>query len=342
MTEPIEKSIRILRPRPKPPTAILPLILLSSILSWFVIRYPTAAGEAALDGMLLAARRVLPTLFPFLVLSTILLRTGFAETLFALPSRAVSTLLGCSREGALALLIGCFCGFPVGGRLLSDLCAEQRISPSERNRLLPLANHPSFVFFCSTFGNGMLHSRKNGLLLYLSVLIATLTLGIATRHTESPLPKAPAKTAKKSISPSALLTESVRSSTFTALIASGFIIFFAVCSASAEGLLIALGLPKWFSLLLSGTFELSRGIQKAAEMMEYPASRLCGTILCGFFAGFGGLSAHLQVIATVEDRLPGGAEEHTCTLRSFVMWKFAEGGLSALIYFLLFRVGNPL
>ena len=342
MTEPIEKSIRILRPRPKPPTTILPLILLSSILSWFVIRYPTEAGEAALDGMLLAARRVLPALFPFLVLSAVLLRTGFAETLFALPSRAVSTLLGCSQEGALALLIGCFCGFPVGGRLLSDLCAEQRISPSERNRLLPLANHPSFVFFCSAVGSGMLHSRKNGLLLYLSVLIATLILGIATRHTEKTISNTRKEVAKRSISPSTLLTESIRSSTFTALIASGFIVFFAVCSAAAEALLATLGLPKWLSSLLSGMLELSRGMQNAAEMMGYPASRLCGTILCGFFAGFGGLSAHLQVIATVEDRLPGGAEGHSCTLRSFVIRKFAEGGLSALVYFLLFHVANPL
>jgi hypothetical protein len=225
--------------------------------------------------------------------------------------------------------------------LLSDLCAEQRISPSERNRLLPLANHPSFVFFCSTFGSGMLHSRKNGLLLYLSVLIATLTLGIATRHTESPLPKVPAKTAKKSISPSALLTESVRSSTFTALIASGFIIFFAVCSASAEALFAAVRLPSVIALPLSGMLEVSGGMKKAAEMMGNPASRLCGDILCGFFAGFGGLSAHLQVIATVNDRMPGGAEEPLCTLRSFVCRKLIEGGLSALVYLLLVT-GIPL
>ena len=342
MTEIRQKNLRTSRRPLHYHITTLPLILLSSLLSWYVIRYPTEAGQATVEGMYLAVQRVLPTLFPFLVLSTLLLRTGIAEKLLSLPANAVSFLFGCSREGALALLIGCFCGFPIGGRLLSDLCKDGEIEPSERNRLLPLANHPSFAFLASVVGNGMLKSYKNGLLLFLSVLISTLLLGIATRNTKKTHRKAPMKAKRQQDAPTVLLTESIRSSIFTALVASGFIIFFAVCAVSVECLFSIVGLSENLSRSLSGLLELSRGMQKAAELMGYPASRLCGTILCGFFAGFGGLSAHLQVIATVEDRLPGGAEGHSCTLRSFVIRKFAEGGLSALVYFLLFHVANPL
>ena len=183
----------------------------------------------------------------------------------------------------------------------------------------------------------MLHSERKGLLLYLSVLLATLLLGVVTRRegqrqTEVPVPAAIQRTG------AAAVTESIGRATVAAISASGFITFFAVCSAGMETLFSTVRLPLAVALPLSGMLELSGGMKKAAELMENPASRLCGDILCGFFAGFGGLSAHLQVIATVHDRMPGGAEEQLCTLRSFVCRKLVEGGVSALVYLLLVTV----
>ena len=320
-----------------PPAQIAPLILLSAPLAWYMLTFPAAAGQAALNGMKLAVCGVLPTLFPFLALSSLLLASGIAERILRLPARGIAILLGCSSAGAIALLIGCFCGFPVGGRLLSDLAADGKITRQEQNRLLPLANHPSLPFLLSVVGGGMLHSERKGLLLYLSVLLATLLLGVVTRRegqrqTEVPVPAAIQRTG------AAAVTESIGRATVAAISASGFITFFAVCSAGMETLFSTVRLPLAVALPLSGMLELSGGMKKAAELMENPASRLCGDILCGFFAGFGGLSAHLQVIATVHDRMPGGAEEQLCTLRSFVCRKLVEGGVSALVYLLLVTV----
>jgi hypothetical protein len=340
MTETKRKNLRLYCPQITLPLQIAPLLLLSAPLAWYMLYFPTSASHAAAEGMKLAFLGVLPTLFPFLALSSLLLTSGIAERVLRLPARAVAVLFGCSEAGALALLIGCFCGFPVGGRLLSDLATDGKITATERNRLLPLANHPSLPFLFSVVGDDMLKSEKKGLLLFLSVVLSTLLLGVFTRR-EGKRQPAPLATTAIQRTGAAVVTESIGKATATALSASGFIVFFAVCSASAEALFAAVRLPSVIALPLSGMLEVSGGMKKAAEMMGNPASRLCGNILCGFFAGFGGLSAHLQVIATVNDRMPGGAEESLCTLRSFVCRKLIEGGLSALVYLLLVT-GIPL
>ena len=337
MTETKRKLLRPYRPRIALPVQTLPLLLLSAPLAWYMLYFPASASHAAAEGMKLAFLGVLPTLFPFLALSSLLLASGITERMLQLPARAVASLFGCSTAGALALLVGCFCGFPVGGRLLSDLTTDGKITAAERNRLLPLANHPSLPFLLSVVGVGMLNNERKGLLLFLSVLLSTLLLGVATRR-EGKGRIAPPVAVVPPRSMTAIVTESIGKATATALSASGFIVFFAVCSSSLEALFTAVRLPPATTLPLLGMLELSSGMKKAAEMMGNPASRLCGNILCGFFAGFGGLSAHLQVIATVHDRMPGGAEEQLCTLRSFVCRKLVEGGLSALVYLLLLTV----
>lgn len=307
-------------------------LFLSALLLWFVFRDPTASGEAVRSGLQLSVGSVIPALFPFLVLSSLLTESGLGERLGARLSRVTSTLFGISGSGAAALLLGAFCGFPVGARIVSDLYARGALSRSESERLLILSNGPSFAFLFAAVGGEFFKDRTFGLTLYFASVASTLLFGIVLRlfcgvcEHSSPPTSACADT-----SPSALFVSSIVRAGETAITVSAFVVFFSVLSSALNALLTALGAPSAVPLFLSGLLELSRGMKNAAETLN----GLCGRVLCGFFAGWGGLCAHLQVIATAERPLPDRARRKAFSFRSYFFCKFITGLLCALFVWLV-------
>ncbi|MBR2906731.1 MAG: hypothetical protein IKC26_01640 [Clostridia bacterium] len=307
-------------------------LLLSALLLWFVIKDTTASGDAARIGLLLAARSVVPALFPFLVLASLLTESGLGERIGRKLSRVTGTLFGISGVGASAFLLGAFCGFPVGARIVSSLYGEGTLSKTEAERLLFLSNGPSFAFLFAAVGGGFFRDRGFGLTLYLASVASTILIGIALRfvfgvceRSEAPL------SVRTHIHPSSLFVSSVVRAGETAVTVSAFVVFFSVLSSALDALLSALGAPPALSIFLSGLLELSRGTKNAAETVN----GLCGRALCGFFAGWGGLCAHLQVIATAERQLPDRARRNSLSFRSYFLCKFLTGLLCALAVWLV-------
>lgn len=306
-------------------------LLLSAFLLWFVLRDPRGAAEAAREGLDVALRSTLPSLFPFFVLSGLLTRSGAAERIGRTVARPLSHLFGISDAGAVAVLIGAFCGFPVGAGAVAELYRAGRIGKAECERLLALSNAPSFAFLYSAVGAGLFGSKIAGLCLYLTVTLSTFAVGAALRLLRGPCPQedrtvtltAPQKHA------AGLLAGALTSAAQSALTVTASIVFFRVLSASLSALLAALGAGSTVTLLFTGLLELTSGMQKTAETAY---GRLCGWVFCGLFAGFGGLCACLQVIATAENPLPDRADRNTSlSFRSYIVCKVVQGLLSALL-----------
>ena len=77
---------------------------------------PEEGAQAARDALALCAQTVVPSLFPFFVLSA-LLTSGSASALFAsLLSPLMRPLFSLSGAGASALALGLCGGYPVGAR----------------------------------------------------------------------------------------------------------------------------------------------------------------------------------------------------------------------------------
>ena len=311
------------------------ILLLCSLLLWFLLRAPQAGADAARHGLSLAATVVIPALFPFFVLASLLAESGVGEAVGKPLSRSVGRFLGVSGAGVTVLLLGSFCGFPVGARMISAYAERGILSKKEQKRLLPLSNSPSFAFLYSAVGAGMLGDPSVGLRLYGALLLGVLTAAVLLRLTggtcadESKPTALPPASGAASVS---ILPRAVTSAALSALSVTGFLVFFSVLSAALSALLTALHAGETVSLLLSGLLELTTGVKKAAET----AYGLCGkATLCGFFAGFGGLCASLQVIATVERPLPDRAPRDTFSLRSYCFIRLLIGLLTAL-YTLLF------
>ena len=304
---------------------------MSALLFWFALKEPSAASLAAREGFSLSIDGILPSLFPFLVLSSLLAESGIGTRIGKQTSRITEALLGVSGEGAGALFLGLLCGFPIGARIIMSAYERGTLSSNESERLLPLANGPSLVFLFSAVGNGLFGDRSFGLWLYISSVASTLLCGIILRILFGKCQCIERLEATKtSVSLPSLLVRVITDAGKGSVTIAAFIIFFSVLSKALASLLFAVKAPNALSLLLSGLLELSYGTKKAAETV----SGLCGRVLCGFFAGWGGLCAHLQVIATVERPLPDRARRNSFSFRSYFLCKMLIGLFTAGFIFL--------
>ena len=128
---------------------------------------PQAAMAGALQGMATCAHAVIPTLFPFLVLSGLILSGPLAQWAgFAL--RPFTKLLGIrSKKAPAALLCGLLGGFAPGARAVGQLRRQNELSAAEAECLLVGAVCSGPAFVVGSVGTAMLGSRSSGWILYL-------------------------------------------------------------------------------------------------------------------------------------------------------------------------------
>jgi len=113
----------------------------------FILANPTDACRYALDGLTQWALRMVPTLFPFMMLSSLMVCCSADRVLGILFSKLCSPLLSLSRYGYYAVFIGFLCGFPMGAKVTGELYLDKKISVTEAHLLCGFCNHIGPAYF---------------------------------------------------------------------------------------------------------------------------------------------------------------------------------------------------
>ncbi|MBQ9915305.1 MAG: sporulation protein [Clostridia bacterium] len=296
------------------------LLLLLSIL----LANPEGVMEALQNAMLLCYRTVIPSLFPFFVLSGILTGSGFDRVLEKVFSPVMKPLFRTGGASALPFGIGIMSGYPTGAKATLELYEKGAISRSEAERLLPFCNNSGPLFVIGAIGIGLLQSHSLGIYLYLVHILSALCVGLCFRFypgRESLSAKLPTATPNgKSIAQ--LVPDAVRIGTSQILTVCGFILFFSALSACL-GPIFDRFLPALFSLSAKALLELTVGAQAVST---YGFSLPAALVFISFLLGFGGICVHLQVAGI----LSGSG----LALMPYFLGKILHGFLAALLSFL--------
>ena len=109
-----------------------------AILMVFLLLYPRFAAEGARYGLLLWYTSVVPSLFPFMVLSSLIVSSGGVSLLMK-PVRAfLGPWLPLSENGCYTLISGLLCGCPMGAKTCGDFVREGKLSVQEGRFLMAL------------------------------------------------------------------------------------------------------------------------------------------------------------------------------------------------------------
>ncbi len=297
------------------------LLVCMAVLLW----QNETASAAVRQGLMLCARSVIPSLFPFFVVVSFAVGCGFFAVLrrMGLP------------VGAAVFLVGVVGGYPVGARTVGELYRSGGLSKARAETLLTFCNNagPSFIF--SIAGVGVFGSQKIGLALYgihiLSALAAGGLLGALhfTKNASKPTgfdmkhgsndmksARCDMKTASDRTKLAgngaklpALFVSCVGSAAAAMVNICAFVIFFLVVMA-----LVRQAWPAVPPLAL-GLLELTGGV---TSLEASPV----GFCMAAALLGWGGVSVHCQTAAVLEDT--------GLSLRRYLLAKALQAVISAL------------
>ena len=138
-------------------------------------------SQIAKKAIYLCLDTVIPSLFPFFVLSKIIIPyvsffpcpkffKSIIERFFFLPYYTI-----------FVILLGFISGYPNGAKMTRDMLDQGALDYRQANRLLPVANNCSPLFIIGTIGAGLFKSIKLGVFLllihWISGLIAAFITG---------------------------------------------------------------------------------------------------------------------------------------------------------------------
>ncbi|MCI6319787.1 MAG: sporulation protein [Clostridiales bacterium] len=287
-------------------------------LSGVLVLFLAEAGfvrAAAAEALSLCARSVIPALFPFLVVSSLLLSLGLGELLSPMLAGLMEPLFRVDGVGSSALLLGLVGGYPIGAKTAADLYRGGRLSRPEAERLLAFCNNSNPVFLISVLGVGVFGSVRAGVWLWLIHLLSALLTGLLFRNHGGPARRQAGGTAAfQAVSLSAAFVAAVRESLSGMLSVCAFVTFFYVLARP----LASLG--GWLGPVLVGLTELF-------SLTPLLRPDRFGFILASAMAGWGGLSVLCQTAAVLEG---SGLRLQSCAAGKAVQGLLA-GLLAALL-----------
>ena len=253
----------------------------------------SAAAEWVASGIALCARTLIPSLFPFMVVSSMVISSGACTEFFGALAKPLCSVLGVSRDGSCALVLGWLCGFPIGARCACELYKGGRISFDEYERLTCISGTPSPAFLILSVGGGMLGDVRLGAVLYFVCVSCAVVTGIflnMRRKERACSPVSATRVARRPLLES--LVRAVSDSATAMMNVCAFVIFFSAFLGVLEQSIKFLGLSDTAHAVVFCIFEMTTGLYRICSL-----SLASALPLCALSAGWSGLCIHFQTIA---------------------------------------------
>ena len=114
------------------------LIIVYTLILLFTDR--AAAGALCMQALKQWYETMIPALFPMMLISSILVDTGFAQKIGKILNHTLLRFLRISDSGCYCLLTGFLFGFPMGAKTTADMLTKEALTHKEAEYLLSFIN----------------------------------------------------------------------------------------------------------------------------------------------------------------------------------------------------------
>lgn len=327
--------------------------------------YPRISIQAALIGISIWWDVLFPALFPFFVISEIMLGIGVVHFVGTLLDPFMRPLFRVSGKGGFVMAMGFASGYPVAARLTSQLWTQRLIHRDEGERLVSFTTTADPIFLIGAVSVGFFHEPGLALLLATAHYGSAVIVGLIMRFhgTEpDPIEKHPGATkhgllkqALKSMheariadgrSLGQLLEQAIRSSLQLVMVIGGLVVFFSVVMELMRSIGMLQVMIDWTAYLLalfqvnvelasaltSGWFEVTLGAQHAAQDAG-AISDMHRAAVAAFILSWAGLSVHAQVVSLLN--------QTDLRYGPFIFARFIHGLISMVLVILLWKPLQP-
>jgi sporulation integral membrane protein YlbJ len=293
--------------------------------------FPQAVFSGAEEGLLLWFQIIFPTLFPFLVVTSLLLSSGGLNLITRLFGGLFRRIFRVTQNGAFAVLAGFLCGYPMGAKVTADLLRAEKISDREARYLLSFCNNTSPVFIINfivwkTFGDERLMLPTLLILIGSPVLMSFIfrRIYLKGRH---PFPEPSAALKEKKTRFDFSVLDSCMMNSFEAIVkVGGYIILFSVLLSLLEEL------SGQHSILMAAApaLEVTNGILLLSSSVSDPGLRYAAVL---GLTSFGGLCSAAQTKCMLE--------RTGLSVIPYIIQKLTTAAAASLLSFIYLALFSP-
>lgn len=280
-----------------------------------LIIFPAQSSAGAKNGVDYCLNILVPSLYPFMVLSVFVVKSGLAQKAGKYLenfTRKVFRLPGCAAACLLMSVVG---GYPAGARSIVSLYEDGGISENQAKQMLCFCVNAGPSFVITAVGVGFFKSTVSGYILFASQLIVFIILGIICGAFSKNESHSTDKKTSKKIPASEALIASASDAAYSTLNMCCFVILFA---ALMNVLRVFITSPK-VSAFFSALLEVTGG---CADL-----SRISAPLWAAAFAiGWGGVCVHFQIYTFVSGI-------HISRSR-FIFFRLLQGVMSAAVSYI--------
>ena len=268
-----------------------------------ILIFPTPIIEAVKLGFMTWAEKVVPALFPFFVLTRLMIHYQVPQLIGKLCSPFFNRILHLSPITCFIMLMSLISGNPSGPKLARDYYDQELLSEKECEGLFYFCTFASPLFILGTIGVVLFHSTTLGYLMLAAHLLGAIVVFISCYSYLKTTSNQTVSIVFPRTTFAEILIDSIENSIQTLLRVGGIITFYYIITAILSTLhitafldhtvlpLLHNSLPT-LEPLLAGFFEFVQGVTKLSMLsMSLPLQ----LALIAFCVSFAGLSVHTQV-----------------------------------------------
>ena len=280
---------------------------------------------------------ILPSLFPFFILSELLIKFGFVEFISELLKNITQKLFKVRGEGAFIFIMSMISGFPSNSKYIKELFLENKINDKEASKILMFTHFSNPLFIIGTISISFLNNKNMGIIILFSHYIGNIIIGLIIRnyHPYSFKEKVSLKKAinlmhKKQIENKEKIGNILAQACFKTF-KTLFLILGVVTTFLCLTTLITnhLHLNPIKDGLLKGIFEMTQGLKYISILN---LSLKWKVIISTMIISFGGLSVHMQIISILGDT--------EIKYLPFLIARIFHAFISGFLAFILFSITN--
>ncbi len=265
-----------------------------------LMKHTELASEAVGRGLVLCARVMIPSLFPFMVIAELTVRSGVGRVVARPVARLLKHVFGVGEAGSCALVLGALCGFPVGARVAAAYYRGGELDTREFNHVLCFCNVPSSAFLIGAVGHSLFGDARIGRAMLALCLGAAALIGLLFRfllpHRVAVSEKPPPVSVPDNGASGSLLSASIASAAGGMQSVCATVLVFSALVGVLGQYADALGLSDVARGAVFGLLELSTGVAEASAFADAKAA----AVLCAAMAGWAGLSVHCQILSVCD------------------------------------------
>ncbi len=248
---------------------------------------------------------IFPSLFPFFVLSEILMNYGFIELCGELLKPLMIKFFKTSSPTAFILIMSIISGFPSNAKYTKELLDQGLINEQEGTKILMFTCFSNPLFILGTVSILFLNNKEVGLLILLCHYLSNFIIGFLFRNFHPTKEIIKPVSIKKAIEAmhqkriqnplnfGQILTKALQNSIQTLLLILGTVTTFLVITTIIDH---HIQLNNYHQSILNGFVEMTQGL-KYVSTLNIPLK--LKSILSAMILSFGGLSVHMQVVSII-------------------------------------------